>query len=219
MKNVAGVGDRISRNEAKDFLRSLANLQDGPSAFGWFKNRFRFVGEVRPELLYCESEPESADASDSESYGYYLSNPDPEAIYRFWWLRLRETVRRIWLEEDAQTKISAMSKVDQDFFLQGKAILVQSPIEDSVNPVLRGLRPRTRTEQLVAKLLKVAHLTGLCKNPDCPTPYFIGTRRGQKYCSSECKNRISGQLWWDNHGSEWRRNRRGQAIPGESAKA
>jgi hypothetical protein len=41
----------------------------------------------------------------------------------------------------------------------------------------------------IAYLFLVDHAekrTGVCERKDCPTPYFIRQRRGQRYCSHEC---------------------------------
>jgi hypothetical protein len=38
-----------------------------------------------------------------------------------------------------------------------------------------------------------------CPNPDCPAPYFFASKKGQKYCSSECakpSQRESKRRWW-----------------------
>ena len=39
-----------------------------------------------------------------------------------------------------------------------------------------------------------------CGNPECPAPYFIAQKKGQKYCSPECaapSQRESKRKWWN----------------------
>jgi len=44
-----------------------------------------------------------------------------------------------------------------------------------------------------------------CPNVGCPAPYFLGTKKGQKYCSEVCAapaQRASKLRWWHKHGSK-----------------
>lgn len=41
-----------------------------------------------------------------------------------------------------------------------------------------------------------------CLNPDCPAPYFIVSKKGQRYCSEECAKpaqREAKRKWWTEH--------------------
>jgi hypothetical protein len=51
----------------------------------------------------------------------------------------------------------------------------------------------------------------VCGNPECPAPYFVATKKNQRYCSEKCAGwakREAKKAWWDQHGSERRRSER-----------
>ena len=48
----------------------------------------------------------------------------------------------------------------------------------------------------------------VCRRSDCPAPYFIATRRDQKYCGTDCSQLVATRNWWSKHGKEWRRKRK-----------
>lgn len=41
-------------------------------------------------------------------------------------------------------------------------------------------------DMLEKKACVLWSLIRMCENPDCPTPYFLEARKGQKYCSHKC---------------------------------
>jgi hypothetical protein len=48
----------------------------------------------------------------------------------------------------------------------------------------------------------VADRAKRCGNIDCPAPYFIATKRWQKYCTEKCAgpaNREAKRQWWHEH--------------------
>jgi hypothetical protein len=50
----------------------------------------------------------------------------------------------------------------------------------------------------------------ICGNPECAAPYFIATRRSQKFCSEDCTKpaqREYKRRWWNEHGTAWQKNR------------
>ena len=57
--------------------------------------------------------------------------------------------------------------------------------------------------------------TAICKNPGCPAPFFIKSRRSQKFCGEDlCGDYGRRQIankWWDAHGDAWREKRLKQA--------
>jgi hypothetical protein len=46
-----------------------------------------------------------------------------------------------------------------------------------------------------------------CQNPTCDAPYFLASRRDQKYCSEKCARLAANRTWWKKHGQEWRESR------------
>ena len=70
-------------------------------------------------------------------------------------------------------------------------------------------------EQLVGLILDLKQYNGkinsemlrVCKREDCPTRYYIATRRDQKYCNTYCSQLVATRKWWAAHAQEWRKNR------------
>jgi hypothetical protein len=80
----------------------------------------------------------------------------------------------------------------------------------------RELRPSA--EELPAMLvygcLLFADRLCYCENPKCSVPWFIGSRRDQHYCSSDCAwpaKKAAKRKWW-------KRNRAKKLLVGQSAK-
>jgi hypothetical protein len=44
-----------------------------------------------------------------------------------------------------------------------------------------------------------------CQNPKCDAPYFLASRRDQKFCTERCSRLVANRRWWDKNGPEWRR--------------
>ena len=54
----------------------------------------------------------------------------------------------------------------------------------------------------------------VCKNPDCPAPFFIARRKDQVFCGEDCAHIIVGRRWWKKHGNEWRQARKQPKLKG-----
>ena len=55
---------------------------------------------------------------------------------------------------------------------------------------------------LVYGCLLFANRLFYCANPNCPAPWFIGTRHGQQYCSEVCSapaKKAAKRKWWAAH--------------------
>lgn len=65
--------------------------------------------------------------------------------------------------------------------------------------------------------VKYSAFMRFCKNPDCPTPYFIAKRLTQRYCGLDCVNAIQKERkldWWNRVGSKRRTNASSRRSPG-----
>ncbi len=101
-------------------------------------------------------------------------------------------------------------RTKQYYFFRLVGALVSSVNKDGVTPWRRskGLPLSTPFEDAVQSLAR-AH-THQCQNPDCPAPYFLATRRTQKYCEKKCAEygqREAKKRWWAKQGREWRETR------------
>jgi len=75
-----------------------------------------------------------------------------------------------------------------------RAVQIERLIEPSARPtVLEALLYHVRRN--TRRLLR-------CANPDCPAPYFLSSKKGQKYCSPECARPAqleSKRRWWSDY--------------------
>ncbi|SRR6266481_2465813 len=207
-------------DQAKELLKAVANLRDDDGGFQWFQTNFPYVLEdlaPRPVLRAVRST-----GPEDEPYNYYAWCQDAESKYRDWLLPLRKTLREIWRAPDKRTKEWGMFRVSQDFFLQGDASLIFPPLDNPADILLVNLKPPGRTERLLLELMRWAELTHYCDNQDCPAPYFIASRRSQKYCSEECSKTAqqeSKRRWWAEKGTQWRRNKAGQKLDSNASRS
>jgi hypothetical protein len=59
--------------------------------------------------------------------------------------------------------------------------------------------PQTAFEQAAFYFYRVAMRARVCNSSDCPAPYFLSVKKGQKYCSSKCAGngeRENKRRWW-----------------------
>jgi hypothetical protein len=189
---------------ATKLLEGLANLQDGDDLLKWLRTNFPHVltdltsGIVRMQTDDPEEYEYNAPCSDDASKCKYLLRP------------LGATLRAIWQAPDRRTKEWGMFRISQDFFHRGAGSLIHSPLDNSWDLLLTQVKPPTQTERLLLEFVRVAELTHYCANPDCKTPYFIASKRSQKYCSTPCRaygNRELKLRWWREKGSQWRANK------------
>jgi hypothetical protein len=72
-------------------------------------------------------------------------------------------------------------------------------------PGHRRVRPdkRSLSASLTFACVHYAEHMGMCRNPDCPSRYFIASRKNQRYCSPDCASpaKKEAKLKW------WRENR------------
>ncbi len=133
-----------------------------------------------------------------------------ENIATIWGLATK--LRRAWQAPNSRAREWFLFKLRQDYqhaVKFGDYLKSCQTMQDA---------PKTRTEFIQRAYMEVEsvpavtpfeaavyHLQCLgdrariCPNPECPAPYFIATKKGQKYCSPECaapSQRESKRKWW-----------------------
>jgi hypothetical protein len=187
---------------ATKLLTGLANLQDGDKPLKWFRRNFPYVlADLSSSIVRMETE------DPEESLPYYRPCLDDESKCKYLLLPLRATLRAIWQAPDRRTKEWGMFRVSQDFFHQGNSSLIHSPLDDPWNVLLTQVKPPSQTELLLLEFVKLAEYTRYCGNPDCTSPYFIASKRSQKYCTTDCASCAQREFklkWWREKGSKQR---------------
>ena len=176
---------KVLTKQTRDLLLKLVNLRVlDPVSVERFQKRF---GHLMPTFYFVGTQA----ASVNRSPGIELS---------------RITILKGYLEDmwspDERTK--------QYYFFRLVGALASSANKDGVTPWRRSkaLPLPTPFEDAVQSLAR-AH-THRCQNPDCPAPYFLATRRAQKYCTEKCAGygqKEAKKRWWAKQGREWRKTR------------
>jgi hypothetical protein len=202
----SGTAKTLAEPELIRGLVELANLRDDPAAFERFCTRC-------PGLAYVSGEL-----------------PDPHPIVhttlptKFWlvWER-REKLRALWegelhylreflLPADPPEELRVTgtyidrNSADIQIGLEWDAPIDLDWAKGSVVYV-----PRTEFQRAVYALLRKSSLAKMCGNPDCPDPYFVAKRAGQRYCRDKCAELFQKEWkreWWAKHGNAWRRGRK-----------
>jgi hypothetical protein len=67
--------------------------------------------------------------------------------------------------------------------------------------------PNLWTYMILLLLREKPAMLRVCQNKTCPNPYFVATRKDQKFCCSVCSQLVASRRWWASHGSARRRKR------------
>ena len=187
---------------AIDLLSGLANLQDGDDPLRWFRSHYP---QVLADLSSVAVRKQTKDSE--ESFEYYAPCLDDESKCKYLLMPLRATLRGIWRAPDVGTKKWGMFRISQDFFHQGNAAVINTPLENPWDFLLREVKPPSQTERLLLQFVDLAEYTRYCDCSDCSAPYFIASKRSQKYCSTDCRDRVQREFklkWWREKGSRQR---------------
>jgi len=188
---------RLSPQRAKAFLMELANLGESQAAAERFRRRFSAVMPVEMEAPEDVRDKEDIKRAFRE-YHEYVSGEWHISL-----TGLRDDVRRAWREPDLRTKEYVLFLLQQQA-LPGLSIIALLP---------STLPPATLFEQAIVYFRRAIDRAQICKNPDCPAPYFFSSRRNQRYCSDACAvpaQREFKRQWWAEHGEEWRAKKKQQ---------
>jgi hypothetical protein len=197
----------VSSTTFNSFWCQLTNLRESPEAKIQFEKRFAdFLPWVGLNVATVAVDDVITTLDDVIAFGIsknthvFASGYDPLMV-------LRDNVRSIWMDNDPETKEWKISLLRGDLTMSGSFLFVLGP------------PPPTPYQRAVMHLLKSASKTRYCNNPDCPSPYFFGKRKSQKFCGEDCTVSIQREhrrRWWKKHGKAWRKQRKNKL--GQTAK-
>jgi hypothetical protein len=199
----------------EEFLLSLANIHGlaalkavGPEE--GFDKPMRRLMEHFPDFIPKVPEHPSAEGTLFE----FLSAEERQAYEKMpavargalWLQFISSVLGDAWLAQDSRTRAWKM------FVLKNQVLHMLMP-NGWLAPVNALPPPVTLTPfwQAIERLESQSHRALRCKNPDCPTPFFFVNRKGQEYCSDDCRKparAASKRRWWTQYGSNWTKNRR-----------
>lgn len=191
-------------------LIALANLPTDAAAIALFQEKHPgFIPEPQGIRHTVTLRSEAGEAVPTDL---------PENLHHV--LMLQSLVRQLWKGNPDARTLSDLEQV----LLSGRLGIGNVPFLKSFNPQpLTGIigidwkhrtfvyRPQTLLQQALHYLMQESRRAKICANPDCPHhPYFLAGRSNAQYCSDDCLQatlRASKRTWWDEHGTEWRKNR------------
>lgn len=164
--------------EAPAFLREMANLREDGIA--------RFRRKYGPVL------------DRSEKPGLFQLRDELRALWTSG-KQMPESIASVWDEERAD----ATGTLLEDFICNRWLRFAEQGLLVRWGEIL----PSDELPALLAfaSVFWHSHMR-VCRNPDCPAPYFIAGRRDQKYCSDGCAapaKRAAKLLSWHRHKRKW----------------
>jgi hypothetical protein len=220
----------LARKPLTDRLLSVNAGQNLPG--GWVINRpgYAITGKFGNDKIQFFAHPDRglldfANSNSPEDMRYFTrkygalhrSNTDwsvtPEEeviegdsflVHYSQWLLSQERIRAEWerggkpddeLAEALAKQISPKSQLGRT-------------VKAFVRPYKRGFQLELQPDDLLGALwlafLGFSDRTRKCQNPTCSAPYFLASRRDQKFCNEQCSRLVANRRWWDQHGSKWR---------------
>ncbi|SRR6266571_1857745 len=139
-------------------------------------------------------------------------------------LKVRDDVRRLWLNGEPANAIASFYLFDEPFGawmlnaqiwmeqkLAGKDLKIvrHSPVGVDWRRGELTYQWQNEFQRDLYTLLKFSRRAKICARPDCPyTPYFIAEDTRTRYCSTDCADAMQDKWrsdWWKTKGNAWRK--------------
>lgn len=209
-------------------LESMTICESSRTRAGQIERDSSGLQELRDEILARSAERRKtlialANVSDNDSPrfwrergGLYGDEPkadprlSPDPAYKY-----RDKLREVW--SDHQKAAGVMSSWveeanDRDpWHVWRQDTTVGSEVISSIlvlpNPSILPLTLALAVSQFLSRM-------AICKNPQCPNPYFLKKRSTQQFCDdSTCAaygRREHKRKWWHENSEQWKRKLRGR---------
>ena len=162
----------------------FANTPDNPDAILYFTQKYGVLH--RNDLDWTEVEPGERVVL-SDFFGMHCGQ----------WLETQQLFRSEW---ERKRKVN-------DGLAQTLATRIAPGVPEG-RVVKAFVRPSGKTFELKLQpddlqgalwLAFVGHFdrTRKCQNPTCESPYFLASRRDQKFCNEACSRLVANRRWWD----------------------
>lgn len=120
------------------------------------------------------------------------------------WLESQERLRTAWRRSGRPNVQLAKTLADQI----SRESSVGRIFKAFVRPSRRGYHVELQPDDLLGALwlafLGFSDRTRKCQNPTCSAPYFLASRRDQKFCNEKCSRLVANRRWWSEKGAKWR---------------
>lgn len=122
---------------------------------------------------------------------------------------LQMSLRHLWRVRDERTfQWGAFKLVEGAIFSQHQWSPYSATVFPSPEGGIKPLPPPGPFEQAIDYLRRRFSLLGHCGNPECSSPFFIKSRKTQKYCHSDCalpSQKAFKRRWWAEKGRKRRK--------------
>ena len=182
--------------KSSEVLEDFANVKSEPQQILQFTRRY---GPLKQGDLDWEGPDDDP------------SNQWPTDLFRMpceRWLKYQERIREYWLmtRSNKAALVEALSAELGALPLFGPSGLGLA--SDPRRGLVIRLQAQDLWQALCLMLVNVSDDLRKCENESCPTlPYFIATRKDQKFCNEMCSRRVANRRWWREQGQEWRSRR------------
>jgi hypothetical protein len=124
------------------------------------------------------------------------------------WLESQERMRTEWERTGKPDFLQAQGVGRQ---LAAPKSIAEHGVRTLVRPSRRGFQLELQPDDLLAALwlafIRYSDRTRKCRNPTCVAPYFLASRRDQRFCNEKCARLVANRRWWSKEGPSWREAR------------
>jgi hypothetical protein len=203
--NKAGhvITGKLGKQKVEIFARSARVLDDFVNTTGDPKSIQRFT---RDYGVLKQDDRERFNIGPSDSSADFIPG-DRFLIHCDEWLEAQHAFRTNW--EAGKNGGEELAQRLSTTIAPGVSAgpVVKARVKWSRRGFLLELQPDDLWRALSLAFIGFSDRMRKCQNPTCVAPYFLATRRDQRYCSEKCARLVANRKWWDKHGQQWRDGR------------
>jgi hypothetical protein len=191
----------IKAREARAFLLALANTEDSAWIVRHFKKFFA------PEFPQDSVGLRFSKPFREHALGRSMTSDETRLLALVGVKALQNLLRMAWTTTDKDARQWQTNQLRRLAW----GLTVHPSVDQGVleRMLSDGPPPRDTLQQALFYFQSRAPQARLCANPECrQTRFFFADKPNRKYCSdicSEAARTASKKLWWDDHGTEWRK--------------
>lgn len=176
-------------------LQDFANVQQDPKDILRFTKRYGVVRQMHLDFI------EPPDERPIPTGKFFIPCER--------WLMDQNRFRDYWrLGKTRREELAKRMSEELGLFDRSGGSVVEVQVVPGARTLELQLQPGDLWQALCLMLIGFVDHLRVCQNEKCPSsPYFIATRRDQKYCDENCSRLVANRRWWDRSGNQWRRDR------------
>jgi hypothetical protein len=173
-------------------IQDFANTEGRPEDILRFTKRYGVLH--RSDKTWTEISPD--EEQEDDLFCVHCSN----------WLQSQERFREEWARKKKSNDETATAFEEQINPTHRAGRAVKAFVRPGKGGGLQlELQPDDLLGALWLALLGASDKARKCQNPTCLAPYFLASRRDQKFCNEKCSRLVANRKWWTEKGAEWRK--------------